>query len=144
MSAPGLFRLRNVAKGPIVQNDPETGCLIWQGSLDRRGYGGVRRAGKLWSAHRYAWWLANGDIPPGMYVLHRCDTPACVRPSHLFLGTQGDNMRDAKAKGRLATGERGLTCKRGHSKAQFYRRYPAGGRSYEECRRVRRAEARTQ
>lgn len=51
-------------------------------------------------AHRVAWDLTYGPIPDGMLVLHRCDNPSCVRPDHLFLGTQTDNMLDRKAKGR--------------------------------------------
>lgn len=51
-------------------------------------------------AHRvaYEYWI--GPIPDGMYVLHTCDTPGCVNPSHLFLGTQADNCQDAVSKGR--------------------------------------------
>ncbi len=58
------------------------------------------------SAHRFSWTLANGPIPDGLFVLHRCDNPPCVRPDHLFLGTQLDNRRDCVQKIRTATGER--------------------------------------
>jgi predicted DNA-binding protein (UPF0251 family) len=51
-------------------------------------------------AHRVAWELAYGPIPEGMCVLHRCDRTTCVRPEHLFLGTQQDNIADMNAKGR--------------------------------------------
>lgn len=62
------------------------------------GYGKFRGM----PAHRAAWILTNGRVPPGLFVLHHCDNPPCVRPDHLFLGTQTDNMRDASQKGRLA------------------------------------------
>lgn len=121
--------------------DLASGCMVWSGLLDRNGYGTLRFRGRNWFAHRLSWTYANGDIPDGMLVLHRCDNPPCIRPDHLFIGTQADNIADAQAKGRLATGERGLVCKRGHAKAVHYRRYPAGGRGCEECRRERRAGA---
>lgn len=53
------------------------------------------------AAHRVAWELAFGSIPMGMQVLHHCDNRLCVKPDHLFLGTQADNLQDAVSKGRL-------------------------------------------
>lgn len=77
-------------------------CWTWTGTTSQ-GYGkiqaGRRGEGWLW-VHRVSWELQNGPVPDGLQVLHRCDNPPCVRPSHLFLGTQVDNIRDMWAKGR--------------------------------------------
>ena len=78
------------------------GCWPWLGSLGKGGYGRVSYRGWQTYSHRVSWLLANGAIPAGMYVLHRCDNPPCVRPSHLFLGTLADNNRDRSSKGRSA------------------------------------------
>lgn len=74
-------------------------CWIWKGAHDAAGYGDMGRDGR---AHRVSYALAFGPIPPGMWVLHRCDNPPCVRPEHLFLGTHQDNMDDMNTKGRNA------------------------------------------
>ena len=92
-------------------------CWIWQGSLDYHGYGhmtigsavdGSRRCVK---AHRLSWELHNGSIAENLEVCHSCDTPACVRPNHLFLGTHLENFQDATRKGRVAHGERSGSAK---------------------------------
>lgn len=79
------------------------GCWVWTGLTDTDGYGSIRYRGKLLKAHRLAWELANGPITPAEHVLHRCDTPGCVRVAHLFLGDQAVNMADMDAKGRRVT-----------------------------------------
>ena len=81
---------------------PECGCFIWTGVQSSRGYGQLKHRGKSYSAHRVSWIASNGEIPPGMCVMHKCDTPMCVNPAHLKLGTQADNMADRDAKGRGA------------------------------------------
>lgn len=81
-------------------------CWIWTAAL-RKGYGSITKpnagktSGKLY-AHRVSFEIHIGPIPEGMKVLHRCDNPKCVNPSHLFLGTSKDNSLDMVAKGRVA------------------------------------------
>lgn len=80
------------------------GCWVWRRGAGSHGYGQFYfEPGKPRLAHRVAWELENGPIPTGMQVLHKCDNKKCVRPDHLFIGTQLDNMRDMIAKGRRAT-----------------------------------------
>lgn len=84
-----------------VQDGPSpTDCWMWGGAVGSDGYGRVRRRGKTHSAHRYAYELFKAEIPEALCVLHRCDTPTCVNPQHLFLGTPLDNTVDRRDKGR--------------------------------------------
>lgn len=75
-------------------------CWAWAGRLDYYGYGQLDIDGKQERAHRLSWKLLVGDIPEDLWVLHKCDNPRCVNPSHLFLGDQKANVADMMAKGR--------------------------------------------
>lgn len=75
-------------------------CWLWIGRKTANGYGTFTIGRRQYGAHRVAWSLANGDIPAGMQVHHGCDTPLCVNPAHLWLGTQKANVDDMDAKGR--------------------------------------------
>ena len=84
-----------------------TACWEWTGSRFASGYGQLpaqRDTGSL--AHRASWRIHYGLIPHGMCVLHHCDNPPCINPSHLFVGTNKDNSKDMVAKGRSANGDR--------------------------------------
>ena len=86
------------------------GCWLWKGAKTKGygqvrgrewgGYGQVKNDGKMLYAHRIAFQLTNGTIPPKLVVCHTCDTPLCVNPAHLYLGTDADNMRDQLDRGR--------------------------------------------
>jgi len=75
-------------------------CWEWIGSKNNGGYGKFWLNKKCIDSHRVSWMLTYGDIPENKYVLHHCDNPSCVRPDHLFLGSQTDNMQDMLSKGR--------------------------------------------
>jgi hypothetical protein len=83
-----------------------TSCWEWTGALTGAGYGLLSQDGgrgaRLVYAHRAAWEMARGQIPPGMCICHTCDNRSCVRLDHLFLGTRADNNHDMIRKGRAA------------------------------------------
>ena len=92
----------------IIQKD---GCWICSVGGQAKRYGGIRIDGtrKAISNHRASWLIHKGPIPKGQCVLHICDTPRCINPDHLFLGSHADNVADRVAKGRNSDqkGEKG-------------------------------------
>ena len=80
----------------------ESGCWIWMLYCAKKGYGSASLPSvkNVIGAHRVSYFIFKGDIPDGMYVLHRCDVPSCCNPSHLWLGSNKDNMQDKCSKGR--------------------------------------------
>lgn len=92
-----------------VQKKSAVGCWEWTGMFSGNGYGAItdKRSGRgQLGAHRVSWEIHNGPIPAGLWVLHHCDTPRCVNPSHLFLGDVRANVADRDRKGRGISPER--------------------------------------
>lgn len=100
-----------------VQRGDPTECWEWTGYrinlYGKLTYGRLTVQQRQVVAHRMAWELTHGDVPKGLFVLHRCDNPPCCNPDHLFLGTKKDNVADCAAKGRREPPERGHERLRG-------------------------------
>lgn len=108
---------RRLAERVVASGD----CLLWQGCKSSRGYGRMPIGKSNGEAtHRVAWALHNGKRPPvGLHVMHSCDTPSCVNPLHLSIGTAADNQRDCARKGRKRAAKGSAhTCSR-YTEAQF-------------------------
>jgi hypothetical protein len=112
--------------------DDADGCWIWRGAVGSDGYGRVRRAGVTYAAHRFAYTLFKGPIPEELCVMHRCDVPLCVNPTHLVLGTKADNSQDMLRKGRGGLTEPKLTYDEVH---EVRRMLAAGSTKAAVCER---------
>jgi hypothetical protein len=92
----------------------ETGCRLWNKDLNNMGYGRLHFHGQKVLAHRASLYVETGSWPPPwLQVMHSCDTPACIAPEHLRLGTARDNALDAVSRGRMGAGRTGF-CPNGH------------------------------
>lgn len=83
-----------------VERGEDSECWLWRAFCNTPGYGMIRNGSRMALAHRVSWVLRHGRVSAGKHILHTCDTPACVNPSHLYEGTNADNIADKVARGR--------------------------------------------
>lgn len=95
----------------VDQSGGPEACWPWM-AANLRGYGQIRVAGRTVQAHRLAWELTHGPIPPGHEVCHTvCDNPPCCNPRHMTTKPHKGNMEEMVVKGRQAKGERNASAK---------------------------------
>ena len=99
----------------------DSGCWLWTAYCMKNGYGHFSTKLKHELSHRVSYRLFNGQLDT-RDVMHQCDTPSCVNPNHLVLGTRLENMQDAKRKGRMCIGERHGRSKLTDEQVQFIRK----------------------
>lgn len=111
-------------------------CWEWISGKNTTGYGIIHFGGRARSflAHRVSWLLHNGDISKNLLICHRCDNPPCIRPDHLFAGTQKQNMQDASRKMRTSS-QKKTHCRQGHPYIGENLRIVSGERRCVECLR---------
>jgi hypothetical protein len=127
-----------------VQPEPLSGCWLWNGGLNPKGYGQMRRDNRRLQVHRYAYELLVGPIPEGLELDHLCRVRCCVRPDHLEPVTHAENLRRARGTPRrpaeryIPTGRPAKTrCKRGHDFTPENTHFTGKQRQCKECKRER-------
>lgn len=117
---------------PVTHRITDT-CINWNGAKTR-GYGCRTVNGRRWLAHRYAWFLAHGEIPDGLGVCHRCNNKSCVNVEHLYLANQSTNIADAYRDGLVKHANcKKLVCPKCEGQ---YRVSPNGTRYCPDCKRT--------
>lgn len=111
--------------------DKSDECWLWTGYCSKTGYGQFGLGDRILKAHRVSYEITYGDVPPKSYVCHHCDNPSCVRPSHLFCGTQFDNMQD------MASKHRGMLQQ--HPELRQGERHPLAKLTDEQVRQIRQS-----
>jgi hypothetical protein len=126
--------------------DPASGCWIWRANSAKHGYGrftikrNLKRPKHL-LAHRVSYYLYNGEFDETLNICHKCDNPRCVNPSHLFAGTQADNIKDMIKKGRHLEQQK-THCKRGHEFTPENIYWTGTNKKRRECLTCKRAQKR--
>lgn len=120
-----------------VSPEPNSGCWLWMGALDSKGYANTQVGSAFVGAHRHAWSLANGPIPRGLEVDHKCRVRCCVNPDHLEPVQHRENMLrgDTIAAKNVAKSE----CPSGHP--YDGRNVAVSSRGYRKCRECNRLRA---
>ena len=111
-----------------ISQEPTSGCWIWMGARDPYRYGVIWLDRRAVRAHRVAWKIYRGEIPPGKLVCHSCDVRQCVNPDHLFLGTPRENADDMILKGRSRRGEKNHAARLTWEQVQLMRKLLADGK----------------
>jgi hypothetical protein len=115
----------------LIDRNNLSGCIEWPSYKNNFGYGYLKYNKKIYLAHRFSYMVYIDVIPDGLCVLHKCDNPSCINPSHLFLGTDADNVTDRENKNRgKKSSKRKFICKYGHKRSVFMIHC-------EECKRIR-------
>lgn len=115
----------------------ESGCWLWMNSSNSNVYGRLYFNGHMWLAHRLSYETFVGEIGDKMLICHKCDTPSCINPDHLFQGTMKDNMQDASKKGRIYCMKK-THCPQGHEFTPENTGLRSGKNGWRDCKQCKR------